>query len=81
LGENINIIEKDTEALLEASSEVSLEVNTEKTKCMVMFRYQNPGKDHSLLIANKSFENVAKFKFFGTTVQIKIELMKKLRIE
>jgi hypothetical protein len=32
LGDNINIIRKNTESLTDASKEVSLEVNTGKTK-------------------------------------------------
>jgi hypothetical protein len=32
LGDNIDIIKKNTEALIDASKEVGLEVNTEKTK-------------------------------------------------
>jgi hypothetical protein len=55
LCENINILKKTIEALLETSREVGLEVNIEKNKCMsmVMSRRQNVGQNHNLLIANK----------------------------
>jgi hypothetical protein len=36
LGENISIIKKNAEALLDASKEIGLEVNYEKTKYMFM---------------------------------------------
>jgi hypothetical protein len=38
LGENIDTIQKSTEALLDAGKEVGLEVNSEKTKYMLMSR-------------------------------------------
>jgi hypothetical protein len=37
LGENVNTVKKNTEALIKTSKEGRLEVNTKKTQCVVMF--------------------------------------------
>jgi hypothetical protein len=68
VGGNIDNIKKSTEALLDASKEVGLEVNPEKSKYMLMSRSQKIGQKHSIKIAKRSFENVAKFKYLGTTL-------------
>jgi hypothetical protein len=68
VGDNIDTIQKNTEALLDASKEVGLEVNPEKTKYMLMSRSQKAEQKHSIDIANRSFEDVAKFKQLGTTL-------------
>jgi hypothetical protein len=43
VAETIDTIKKNTEALLDASKEVGLEVNPEKNKCMLMSRSQKIG--------------------------------------
>jgi hypothetical protein len=43
-------------------------VNPEKTKYMLMSRSQKLGEKHSTNFANKSFEDVAKFRYLGTTL-------------
>jgi hypothetical protein len=46
LGDNIVTIKKNMETLIDASKEVGLEVNTEKTKYMLLSRHQNAGQNH-----------------------------------
>jgi hypothetical protein len=55
LGKNINTTKRNKEVLLEASSEVDLEVNTQKIMCMVMSQHQNAGQNHNFLITKKSY--------------------------
>ncbi|KAJ4444520.1 hypothetical protein ANN_06314 [Periplaneta americana] len=68
LGENPQTIRENTEILLEASKEIGLEVNPEKTKYMIMSRDQNIVRNGTIKIGNLSFEEVEKFKYLGATV-------------
>jgi hypothetical protein len=51
-----------------ASKEVHLEVNTEKTKYTLLPHYQIAGQNHAINLSDRSTENVAQFKYLGTTV-------------
>jgi hypothetical protein len=66
-GENIDATQKNAEALLDASKEVDLEVNSEKTKCMLMSR-KKAEQIHFIKTVNRSFGGEAKFKYLGTTL-------------
>jgi hypothetical protein len=68
LGYNIDTINKITQTLIDASKEVGLEVNVEKTKNMLVSRDQNAGQHREIKIGNKSLENVSQFKYLGTIV-------------
>jgi hypothetical protein len=61
-----------------SSKKVGAGTNTNKTKS----RHQNSGQNHHIKINNRSFENVAQFKYLGTTVKnrnlIQEEIKKRL---
>jgi hypothetical protein len=67
-GENIDTIQRNTKVLLDASKEVGLKENPEKTKYMLVSRCQKAGQRQSIKIRKRSFEDVAKFKYLGTTL-------------
>jgi hypothetical protein len=54
LGYNINTMKKNKEALIDGSKEVGLEVNTEKTKYMLMPHEQNAWQNHNVKTVNRS---------------------------
>jgi hypothetical protein len=66
---NIGTIKKNTQTLIDASKQVGLEVNTEKTKYMLLSHHQNAGKIHDIKIANRCFENVAQFRYLGLSIR------------
>jgi hypothetical protein len=67
-GDNIDTINKKTETSTDTSKEIGLEVNAEKIKYLLLAHHQNAGQNHNIKIANRSFENVAQFKYLGMTV-------------
>jgi hypothetical protein len=58
LDDSVNTIKENSETLLQASRDIGLEINAQKTKYMIMSRYPNLGQKQNIRIANESFEKV-----------------------
>jgi hypothetical protein len=68
LGDNVDIIKRNAQTFIDASKEVGLEVNTEKTKYMLLSHNENAEQNHDIKIHNSCFENVAQFRYLGKTI-------------
>jgi hypothetical protein len=79
LEDNIDTIKKNTEILIDASKEVALEINVDKTKYMLLSRHQNVGQNRDIKIADRSFENVSQLKYLGTTVKNQNLILEEIR--
>jgi hypothetical protein len=68
LGGSVHSVKENAEALVVAAKEICVEVNTDKSKYMIMSRDQNVGRSHSVMNDNRSIRTVEEFKFLGTTL-------------
>jgi hypothetical protein len=68
LGDSVNTMKENSETLLEASRDIGLEINAEKTKYTIMSRHPNSGQNQNIRTANELFEKVEKFKYLGMTL-------------
>jgi hypothetical protein len=64
LDDSVDTIQKNTQTLIDASKEVGLELNTEKTKYMLLSHRQNAEQNHDIKIGNRCFEIVALFRYW-----------------
>jgi hypothetical protein len=82
-GDNIDTIKVNTQTLIDANKDVSLEVNTEKTKYMLLSRHQNARQNQNIHVGN-IFENVAQLRYFGMTITkqnlIQVEIKRGLNL-
>ena len=68
LGENLQTVRENIKIFLKESKDNGLEVNSGKTKYIIISRHQNVVQNQNRLFENLSFENVEKFKYLGVTV-------------
>jgi retron-type reverse transcriptase len=59
----VDTIKKSVDTLIDASRQVGLEINIEKTKYMLLSHHQNAGQNRDIKKAIRSFENVEQFKY------------------
>jgi len=68
LGGSIHAIKKNTNASIDGSKEIGLEVNADKAKYMAVFQDQNVGRSLNIKTDNISFEMVEEFRYLGKTL-------------
>ena len=66
LGENFQTVRENIEIFIKVSKDISLEVNSEKTKYMITSRHQSVVHNQNIVIENLSFENV---QIFGSNAE------------
>jgi hypothetical protein len=65
--------------MIDNIKEVGPEVNAEKTKYMLLSHHQNAGQNHDIKVGNRCFENVAQFRYLGSTITNQILIQEEIK--
>jgi hypothetical protein len=76
---SVHTVNKNAEDLVVATKNIGLEVNTDKTKYMVMSGDRNAGRDDSVKNDNNSIEKVEEFKYLGTMLTDQNSIHKEIK--
>ena len=79
VGGSVHTIKENTEAVVVASKKIGLEVNTDKTKYMVMYQNQNAGRSHNIMNDNSSFESLEEFTYVGTAITYQNSIQEEIK--
>ena len=71
---SIYTVKENTEALVVASKEIGLEINSDKTKYIVMSRNQNARQSHSIKVDNSSLKGWKISNIWEQPLRIKIQM-------
>jgi hypothetical protein len=81
VGENIDNLQENVEAIVDGNNEVGLEVHPEKTGYMLMPRYQKVGEKHSIRQRAGALKMWQSADIWEINQQIKVACTKGLRAD
>jgi hypothetical protein len=81
LGENVDTVKENAVAQVVATKEIGIEVNTDKTKYMVMSRDRNAGWCHGMKIDNRPLKGWKSSYIWERRQKIKIQFSRILRAD
>ena len=79
LGRSVHTLKKNTEALVVVGVETGLEVDCEKTNCVVMFQDQNAVRCHSTQTDSIPLQRVEGLRYLGTTLRHQTSIREEIK--
>jgi hypothetical protein len=72
-------MKENAETLIVADKEIGIEVNSDKSKYMIMFRDQNAGRSQNMKTDNRSFERVEDLKYLENILANQIFVQEEIK--
>jgi len=79
IGEDTEVLQSKTDALVKACEEIGLQINIDKTKYMITSRNTGNEGNKNIIIRDEVIEKVNKFKYLGAYVTSKNEVTDEIK--